>query len=131
MPRDMRSVEDGDDRVQHVPKHSGPNVFPNCILLSRLVRRAFQEHLIAIKDLTDGYTVTYAQLLSDVLHLRNVLRARLNRTLLERIDRDEEVLIALLGPAGYEYTVGFFALYALGAVIVPICECQIFHPSSS
>ena len=127
----MGSVECSDDRVQHMPKHMGPNVFPNCILLSRLVGRAFQEHLVAIKDLTDDYTVTYAQLLSDVLHLRNVLRTRLNRPLVERIDRGEEVFIALLGPAGYEYTVGVFALYALGAVIVPICECQIFHLSSS
>jgi malonyl-CoA/methylmalonyl-CoA synthetase len=109
-----------EDRTYHVPKHVGPNVFPCCFLFNRLVRLAHKEHLIAIKDLTYGITADYAQLLTDVLHFRNVLREILHPSAINRINRGEEVFVALAGPAGYEFVVGFFALMALGAAIVPI-----------
>lgn len=109
-----------EDRTYHVPKHVGPNVFPCFFLFNRLVRLAYKEHLIAIKDLTYGITANYAQLLTDVLHFRNVLREALHPSAIEGIDRGEEVYVTLVGPAGYEFVVGFFALMALGAAIVPI-----------
>lgn len=109
-----------EDRTYHVPKHIGPNVFPCFFLFNRLVRLAHKEHLIAIKDLTYGITADYAQLLTDVLHFRNVLREVLHPSAIKRIDRGEEVYVTLVGPAGYEFVVGFFALMALGAAIVPI-----------
>ncbi|OAP55195.1 hypothetical protein AYL99_10895 [Fonsecaea erecta] len=109
-----------DDRSQWVPKHQGPNVFPNFFLFGRLLRWAYRPHLVAVKDITFGYTADYTQLLTDVLHLRNVLRQTLPGDVVQKIDRDEEVFINLLGPGGYEFVVGFFALMALGAVIVPI-----------
>jgi malonyl-CoA/methylmalonyl-CoA synthetase len=109
-----------EDRIHYVPRHIGPNVFPNFFLFNRLVRLAHKEHLIAIKDLTYGITADYAQLLTDVLHFRNTLRHTLHSSAIARIDRGDEVYITLVGPAGYEFVVGFFALMALGAAIVPI-----------
>lgn len=109
------------DRTQFVPKHVGPDVFPNFLFFGQLVRFAYKQHLIAVKDLTFGYTASYTQLLTDVLHLCNVLRLTLAPTIVARIDNNEEVFVNLLGPGGYEFTVGFLALMALGAVIVPIC----------
>jgi malonyl-CoA/methylmalonyl-CoA synthetase len=102
------------------PKHEGPTVFPNFFFFSRLSRLAYKRSLIAIRDLKFGYTASYAQLLTDVLTMRNALRAKLDPKVLQRLDNDEEVYVLLLGPASYEFTVGFFALMALGAVIVPI-----------
>ncbi|KAJ9616417.1 hypothetical protein H2200_000135 [Cladophialophora chaetospira] len=102
------------------PEHRGPNVFPNFFLFSRFLRWSYKRHIMAVRDITYGYTADYAQLLTDVLHLRNVLRETLPPHAVRRIDRGEEVFVNLLGPGGYEFVVGFFALMALGAVIVPI-----------
>ena len=109
------------DRVQYVPGHVGPNVFPNLIIFSRLVRLAYKRHLISVKDLTFGYTASYAQLLTDVLHMRNVLLGMLDPAVGERIKNQDEVFVHLLGPGGYEFTVGFLAMVALGVVVVPLC----------
>ena len=118
----MRSIIEPDDCSNFVPQHKGPNVLPNIYFFTRLVRLASKSNLIAIKDLTFGFTASYAQLLTDVLHLRNVLRETLDTAVLERLDREDEVLVNLLGPGGYEFVVGFLALVALGAVVVPICK---------
>ena len=109
-----------DDRCGFVPKHSGPNVFPNFYLFSRLVRLAHKPSLFAVNDVTFGYKATYLQFLTDILHFRNVLRQTLDSAVIAKLDRDEEVFINLLGPGGYEFAVAFFSLMALGAVIVPI-----------
>src|ERR1700742_974380 len=77
-----------EDRTQWVPKHQGPNVFPNYFLFSRLLRWSYRRNLVAVKDLTYGYTASYAQLLTDVLHLRNVLRQTLPPPVVRKIDRD-------------------------------------------
>jgi malonyl-CoA/methylmalonyl-CoA synthetase len=107
------------DRCDFAPKHIGPNVLPNFFLFSRLVRLAHKP-LLACRDLTFGFTATYTQLLTDVLHLRNTLRQQLHRDIIDAIDNEDEVYVVLLGPAGYEFTVGFLALIALGAIPVPI-----------
>lgn len=120
----VASGEDAEDRALWAPEHSGPNVFPNFYLFSRLLRWSYKRHLVAVKDITFGFTASYAQLLTDVLHLRNVLRRTLPPHVVPKIDRGDEVFINLLGPGGYEFVVGFFALMALGAVIVPICKNQ-------
>ena len=120
----MESRELVGDRVQYVPKHYGLHVFPDLLYFSRLIRLAYKEDLIAVKDLTFGYTATYSQLLTDALHFRNVLRRTLSPAVVKRIDSNEEVFINLLGPGGYEFTVAFLALMALGAVIVPICMLE-------
>ena len=107
------------ERCDFTPQHAGPNVFPNFFLFSRLVRLAHKP-LLACRDLTFGFTASYAQLLTDALHLRNTLRQQLPPNIVARIDRDEELYIILLGPCGYEFTVGFLALIALGVVPTPI-----------
>ena len=107
------------DRCDFTPRHVGPNVLPNFFLFSRLVRLAHKP-LLACRDLTYGFDATYVQLLTDVLHLRNVLRQQLDREVVVRIDNEDEIFILLLGPASYEFTVGFLGLIALGVVPVPI-----------
>jgi len=111
---------DSFDRCDRAPRHVGDNVFPNFFLWSRLVRWAQKPDLAAVDDLTFGFRAGYAQLLTDVLHLRNILKQILPSSLIARIDREEEVFVNLLGPGGYEFTIAFLALAALGAVIVPI-----------
>ncbi|KAK4494064.1 hypothetical protein PRZ48_014328 [Zasmidium cellare] len=106
------------DRCDVVSSHSGPNVFPNFFLFSRLVRLA-QKPLVAVRDVTFGFTATFTQLLTDVLSLRNALQAQFGPDLLGRIE-EEEIFVLLLGPGGYEFVVGFLALIALGVVVVPI-----------
>ena len=117
----VRASELVGDRIRYVPKHVGKLVFPDLLYFSRLIRLAYREDLIAVKDLTFGYTASYAELLTDALHFRNVLRRTLTPAVVERIDNNEEIFVNLLGPGGYEFTVAFLALMALGAVIVPIC----------
>ncbi|KAK5175462.1 uncharacterized protein LTR77_000601 [Saxophila tyrrhenica] len=107
------------DRCGWSPKHIGPNVLPNFFLFSRLVRLAHKP-LTACRDLTFGFTATYTQLLTDVLHFRNHLRDQLSAEVVARIDKEDEIYVLLLGPAGYEFTVGFLTLIALGVIPVPI-----------
>lgn len=111
---------DPTDRDTFAPRHTGPNVFPNFLYWGRLVRLAHKQHLLAVRDITFGYTATYQQLLTDVLHYRNLVYSKLDADTRGRLDRDEEVFINVLGPGGYEFTVAFLALMALGVVIVPI-----------
>ncbi|KPI42445.1 Acyl-CoA synthetase family member 3, mitochondrial [Cyphellophora attinorum] len=108
------------DRDTFAPRHIGRNVFPNFLYWGRLVRLAHKQHLLAVRDLTFGYTATYQQLLTDVLHYRNTIHLQLDHETQDRLARDEEVFVNVLGPGGYEFTVAFLALMALGAVIVPI-----------
>lgn len=74
-----------------------------------------------INDITNNYSATHIQLLTDVLHLRNVVYDALEDKVKEQLWRGEEVYINLLTPAGYEFAVGFLAILAVGAVIVPLC----------
>jgi malonyl-CoA/methylmalonyl-CoA synthetase len=108
------------DRCDHFPSHVGPNVFPNFFFFSRLVRWAHRMELTAVTDLTFGFKASYAQLLTDVLSLRNHLRQDLHPSLISKIDSKEDVYMNILGPGGYEFTVAFLALVALGVVVVPI-----------
>ena len=114
------TTTDPDDKSNFAPKHTGPNIFPNFFFFSRLVRLAHKQHLLAVRDVTFNYTATYQQLVTDVLYFRNVLYQTLSPSIRAKLDRDEEVFVNLLGPGGYEFTVAFLALMALGAVIVPI-----------
>src|ERR1700753_428348 len=98
------------DRCNHFPHHVGPKVFPNFFLWSRLVRWAQKTELVAVTDLTFDFKASYAQLLTDVLHLRNQLHQLLHPSIVASINQGEDVFVNLLGPAGYEFTVGFLAL---------------------
>ena len=64
--------------------------------------------------------MTYSQLCSDFLQLRNVLAAQLSPSTRRKLKCREDVYIALQAPGSYDFAVGFFAILALGAVVVPI-----------
>lgn len=110
------------DRTDFTPPHTGPHVLPNTPFFSELLRHATSLKHTAIRDLNqDGLSRTYAELLTDAIRLRNVLRARLPRNFLDRINTDkEEICIGVLAAGGYEYVVGVLAVLALGAAVVPM-----------
>ncbi|KAL3486782.1 hypothetical protein BJX62DRAFT_246549 [Aspergillus germanicus] len=109
------------DRANMVPSHIGDNVLPNLPFFEKLLRYAHRNPpRIAIRDVNAGVEKTYLQLLSDAIALRTVLRRALAADVLQDIDNDHEVFIALIAPGGYEYAVAFTAIIALGAAVVPI-----------
>lgn len=110
------------DRTNHVPRHAGLNVLPNSPILSQLLRHAHHGRL-AIRDLNLGVEKTYSDLLSDVLHLRNVVEARLSSSVKAALE-DEEVYIGVLATGGYEYAVAVLTVMALKAAIVPMSKAD-------
>lgn len=103
------------------PKHVGPNVLPNFPLFPRLVGYATREPSTVIRDVTNGFEATHLQLLTDVLHLRNVLQNSLDENTRQRLLNGEEVYFNVLAPGGYEFATAFLAILAIGGVIVPLC----------
>lgn len=114
------------DRRKFVPQHEvRDNVLPCDPLFSRLLTLASRRiQRPAVRDLNTGQEKTYAQLLSDVVNLREVLRSRLSPQSLKALDNGEEVYISLLGPGGYEFTVGVLAILCLGAAASPFSPHQ-------
>lgn len=113
------------DRTTLFQPHIGPNILPNNPLFTRLLRHA-QRNNTAIIDLNLHLIKTYADLLSDVLSLRNALRQRLRSRDVARLDRGggEEVYVGVLAAGGYEWTVAMLAVLALGAAVVPMSVNQ-------
>ncbi|KAJ6021722.1 hypothetical protein N7540_007226 [Penicillium herquei] len=110
-----------DDRTQFVPSHVGSNVFPNLPFFHKLLRYAQRRpSQISIRDVNAGLEKTFHHVLSDALALRSELEKNLSPQSLQDLKQDKEVYIALLAPGGYEYTVGFVAILALGAAVVPM-----------
>jgi acyl-CoA synthetase (AMP-forming)/AMP-acid ligase II len=70
-----------------------------------------------------GIERTYHHLLSDILTLRKVLERQLSPSIRQDLIEDKEVFVGLLIPGGYEFVVGFFAILALGAAVVPLGNC--------
>ncbi|KAJ5590730.1 hypothetical protein N7450_004702 [Penicillium hetheringtonii] len=109
------------DRTLYVPSHEGENVLPNLPWFHKLLRYAQRKpSRIAVRDVNAGIERNYQHLISDVLAFRNVLRERMSSQILRDLAEDKEVYIGLLAPGGYEYTVGFIAIIALGAAVVPM-----------
>lgn len=111
---------------QSLPKHVGDNVLPNFPLFNRLLFFASNRDKLVINDTTNGLQATHRQLLSDVLYLRNALWAQLDSKVRDRLLAGDEICVNLLAAGGYEFSTGFLALLALGAVVVPICEQRDF-----
>jgi acyl-CoA synthetase (AMP-forming)/AMP-acid ligase II len=110
------------DRTLFVPPHQGDTVLPHTPLFEKLLRHASRSSpRIAVRDLNTGVEKTYLELLTDVLALRKVLQSALGPDVHKQLSHKEEVFIALLAPGGYEYAVGFMAILALGAAVVPLC----------
>ncbi|KAL5363714.1 acetyl-CoA synthetase-like protein [Aspergillus floccosus] len=109
------------DRTLVVPPHRGDTVLPHVPLFEKLLRYADRSPpRIAIRDLNTGIEKTYLELLTDVLALRNNLQTALGPDVQNQLLANEEVFVALLAPGGYEYAVGFMAILALGAAVVPL-----------
>ena len=109
------------DRTQFVPSHVGNNVLPNLPFFHKLLRYAQRRPArVSIRDVNAGLEKTFHHVLSDALALRNELQKRLSPETLRELEQDKEVYIGLLAPGGYEYTVGFVAILALGAAVVPM-----------
>lgn len=117
------------DRTQFVPSHVGDNVLPNLPFFHKLLRYAQRRPLrISIRDINAGLEKTFHHVLSDALILRKELEKKLSAETLRDLQEDKEVYIGLLAPGGYEYTVGFVAILALGAAVVPMGKSR--HPSA-
>lgn len=111
------------DRTLYVPSHVGRDVLPNLPFFHKLLRYAQRKPpRTAIRDVNAGLEKTYHDVLSDVLALRVELEKILSPKTLRDLSEDKEVYIGLLAPGGYEYTVGFIAILALGAAVVPMGE---------
>jgi malonyl-CoA/methylmalonyl-CoA synthetase len=124
------SNSDDHDRTHFLPGHDGDNILPNAPLFSTLLRFAKRSPpRIAIRDINIGIERTHAELLVDVLELRHQIQTRLSPETLIRLRNGKEVYIAILAPGGYEYSVAFLAILALGAAAVPLSKLVSRSPS--
>jgi acyl-CoA synthetase (AMP-forming)/AMP-acid ligase II len=104
----------------------GNNVLPNLPFFHKLLRYAQRKpSRIAVRDVNASLEKTYHDVLSDALALRVELEKTLGQSTLRDLSEDKEVYIGLLAPGGYEYTVGFIAILAMGAAVVPMGEIII------
>lgn len=111
------------DRVAFVPAHQGDDVLPNSPLFSRLLRFAHRKpQRVAIRDINAGIERTHLQLLTDVLALLRAMKTMLSPSILAALQNREDVYMGILAPGGYEYTVAFLAVLAMGAAGVPLSK---------
>ncbi|EEP77534.1 conserved hypothetical protein [Uncinocarpus reesii 1704] len=109
------------DRTSFIPPHEGDTILPLSPFFSRLVRHAHcRPPRLAIRDVNLGLEKTYLQFVTDVLALRSTLRNCLGAKTVKDIKEGKEVYVGLLAAGGYEYAVGFVAIAALGAAVVPM-----------
>lgn len=120
------------DRRKFAPYHEPrDNVLPFDPLFSRLLTIASRgSQRPAIRDLNANIEKTTAELLSDAVNFREVLRARLSADVLQALRNGEEVFISLLAPGGYEFTVGILAILGLGAAASPFSPHQPVHEAT-
>ncbi|KAJ5404555.1 hypothetical protein N7509_004426 [Penicillium cosmopolitanum] len=115
----LSALEVNEDRTRFVPPHVGRYVLPNSPLFAKLLRHARRNRL-AIRDNVLKLEKSYGDLLVDVLSYRGFLESSLGSTVLERLDREEEVYIGVLAAGGYEFAVAILAVHSLGAAAVPM-----------
>lgn len=98
------------------------NVLPNFPLLVKLLGFAhrFPPTHIAIKDNISGFGASHIRLLNDVLALRRSLQQSLDKDSRLKLEKGEAIFFLVLAGPGYDYTVSFLAILALGGVIVPV-----------
>jgi acyl-CoA synthetase (AMP-forming)/AMP-acid ligase II len=95
---------------------------PSLPLFLEARKHASEPEKIAVIDKTKGQPFTYRQLLSEVSQLRELL---LDAAAKGSSKTDlEEHRIAFLVPAGYDYVVCQWAVWAAGGVCVPLCMCR-------
>lgn len=110
------------DDLQSDPTKEFNNVLPNFPLLVKLL--GFAHRLppthIAIRDNVSGIEASHINLLSDVLALRDSLNSSLDEDSRLKLETGRDVFFMVLAGPGYDYTVSFLAVLALGGVIVPV-----------
>ncbi|KAB8208433.1 hypothetical protein BDV34DRAFT_190277 [Aspergillus parasiticus] len=80
-----------------------------------------------IRDLSDGYETTVERFLHDVLITRERILESLDSQVKDRLrGEDTDVFVGILVGPGHEFAVLAFALYSIGAVIVPLSPA--LHP---
>ena len=108
------------DRTEIVPRVEGDNVLPADPIFARLLALAHRpKQTPVIRDVNADVEKSAADLLTDVLNLRRVLKASLSNTVLDDLDNGKEVYISIVAPGGYEFAVGILAVLALGAAASP------------
>ena len=122
-----------EERTSFIPRHDGDHILPADPLFTRLLTIAHRStQRIAIRDLNTGVEKTIAELLSDVLNLRRILKDSLPTSALQDVQQGKEVFISILAPGGYEFAVGMFACLALGfagsaiSVVMPVSEATYY-----
>ena len=105
-----------------IPRHLGPKVLPNFPIFQKLLFYAYGDDSVAIRDTTNNIEATFSRLLSDLIILRNAIWVHLDEDIQTKLLRGEEVYINIVAQGSYEFAIAFFAVLALGAVIVPICK---------
>lgn len=114
-----------EDRVTFIPPHRGINVLPNNPLFAKLLRYAHRRpQRVVVRDVNAGFEKTHLQLLTDVLALRRVIETTLSPSIRASLQRGEDVYMSILAPGGYEYTVAFLAILAIGAAAVPLSKSE-------
>ena len=113
------------ERTDFVPSHVGDNILPANPLFNRLLALAHRpKQETVIRDVNTGTEKTAADLLSDVLSLRRVLKSSLSQTTIDDIENGKETFISVLAPGGYEFAVGILSIFALGAAASPFSPLQ-------
>lgn len=112
------------DRTALLPAHEGVNVLPNTPFFARLLRHARRNRL-AVYDVDMNLKKTYADILSDALTLRQVIKNQLPRDTLAALRAGREIYVGVLSAGGYEFTVAMLAILALGAAAVPMSRLNL------
>ncbi|BCS27984.1 class I adenylate-forming enzyme family protein [Aspergillus puulaauensis] len=74
-----------------------------------------------IKDLETGKEATFTEFLYEVLSHRDRLKRQLSAETLEKLqDPSEEIFIATVSGAGFDFMVLLLAIQSLGAIVVPL-----------
>lgn len=82
-----------------------------------------------IKDHGTGKEATFTEFLYEVLSHRDRLKRQLSAETLEKLqDPSEEIFIATVSGAGFDFMVLLFAIQSLGAIVVPLSMLYL-HPS--
>jgi malonyl-CoA/methylmalonyl-CoA synthetase len=89
-------------------------------LLAASARYSRSEAVVHEKD---GREKTYPELLSDIIHTRNLVREQLPGFDQQGLLRGHHVYIAVVSCSVYEFIIAFFAVCAIGGVIVILREC--------
>lgn len=102
---------------------SAQQKFPNDPIFTRLRRFAMEMPGVLFHD-EHGIDASYSDVVSDVIHLRQVLREQLPSTSFNEQGclQNDAVSIAFLSFSGYYFIVSFLAIAALGGVCVPLCK---------